>query len=187
MSFARTGSQAGSVGTALAVGRLVISRMIPGSLHRPLSHSAFVEVTLMPLRLRESNFAAWDRERPPWPSVFAEGVKVIKSKGEWACAVFCGGICPHSLRPGFPHSHPGFLVVCLFVCLFACLLALLSCLLFVVCVVCLFVCPLSVVVVVDDEVLLIILLLLLVVVVVVGCRLLWLLWLLWLLMVLICF
>ena len=145
----------------------------------------------MPLRLRESNFAAWDRERPPWPSVFAEGVKVIKSKGEWACAAFCGGICPHSLRPGFPHSHPGLLVVCLFVCLFACLLALLSCLLFVVCVVCLFVCPLSVVVVVvDDEVLLIILLLLLlvvVVVVVVGCRLLWLLWLLWLLMVLICF
>ena len=65
MSFARTGSQAGSVGTALAVGRLVISRVIPGSLHRPLSHSAFVEVTLMPLRLRESNFAAWDRERPP--------------------------------------------------------------------------------------------------------------------------
>ena len=143
----------------------------------------------MPLRLRESNFAAWDRERPPWPSVFAEGVKVIKSKGEWACAVFCGGICPHSLRPGFPHSHPCLLVGCLFVCLFACLLALLSCLLFVVCVVCLFVCPLSVVVVVvDDEVLLIILLLLLVVVVVVvGCRLLWLLWLLWLLMVLICF
>ena len=141
----------------------------------------------MPLRLRESNFAAWDRERPPWPSVFAEGVKVIKSKGEWACAVFCGGICPHSLRPGFPHSHPCLLVVCLFVCLFACLLALLSCLLFVVCVVCLFVCPLSVVVVVvDDEVLLIILLLLLlvVVVVVVGCRLLWLLW---LLMVIICF
>ena len=122
MSFARTGSQAGSVGTALAVGRLVISRMIPGSLHRPLSHSAFVEVTLMPLRLRESNFAAWDRERPPWPSVFAEGVKVIKSKGEWACAVFCGGICPHSLRPGFPHSHPCLLVVCLFVCLLACLL-----------------------------------------------------------------
>ena len=120
MSFARTGSQAGSVGTALAVGRLVISRMIPGSLHRPLSHSAFVEVTLMPLRLRESNFAAWDRERPPWPSVFAEGVKVIKSKGEWACAVFCGGICPHSLRPGFPHSHPCPLVVCLFVCLLAC-------------------------------------------------------------------
>ena len=75
----------------------------------------------MPLRLRESNFAAWDRERPPWPSVFAEGVKVIKSKGEWACAVFCGGICPHSLRPGFPHSHPCLLVVCLFVCLFACL------------------------------------------------------------------
>ena len=122
MSFARTGSPAGSIGTALAVGRLVISRMIPGSLHRPLSHSAFVEVTLMPLRLRESNFAAWDRERPPWPSVFAEGVKVIKSKGEWACAVFCGGICPHSLRPGFPHSHPCLLVVCLFVCLLACLL-----------------------------------------------------------------
>ena len=74
----------------------------------------------MPLRLRESNFAAWDRERPPWPSVFAEGVKVIKSKGEWACAVFCGGICPHSLRPGVAHSHPCLLVVCLFVCLLAC-------------------------------------------------------------------
>ena len=107
----------------------MISRMIPGSLHRPLSHSAFVEVTLMPLRLRESNFAAWDRERPPWPSVLAEGVKVIKSKGEWACAVFCGGVCPHFLRPGVPHSHPCLLVVCLFVCLSVCL--------FVACVVCL--------------------------------------------------
>ena len=81
----------------------------------------------MPLRLRESNFAAWDRERPPWPSVFAEGVKVIKSKGEWACAVFCGGICPHSLQPGLPHSHPCLLVVCLFVCLLSCLLACLLC------------------------------------------------------------
>ena len=148
MSFARTGSQAGSVGTALAVGRLVISRMIPGSLHRPLSHSAFVEVTLMPLRLRESNFAAWDRERPPWPSVFAEGVKVIKSKGEWACAVFCGGIGPHSLRPGFPHSHPCLLVVCLSVCLLACFAFL-----FVVrCLCCLSFClSISVNVVVGDE------------------------------------
>ena len=123
MSFARTGSPAGSIGTALAVGRLVRSRGIPGSLHRPLSHSAFVEVTLMPLRLRESNFAAWDRERPPRPSVFAEGVKVNKSKVEWACAVFCGGICPHSLRPGL-RSHPCLLFVCFvrFVCLLACLL-----------------------------------------------------------------
>ena len=133
MSFARTGSPAGSIGTALAVGRLVRSRGIPGSLHRPLSHSAFVEVTLMPLRLRESNFAAWDRERPPWPSVFAEGVKVIKSKGEWACAVFCGGICLHSLRPGL-HSHPCLLLVC-FVCLLVCLPV--SCSLFV----CLSSCP----------------------------------------------
>ena len=54
----------------------------------------------MPLRLRESNFAAWDRERPPWPSVFAEGVKVIKSKGGWACAVFCGESAP-TLGLGF--------------------------------------------------------------------------------------
>ena len=121
MSFARTGSQAGSVGTALAVGRLVISRMIPGSLHRPLSHSAFVEVTLMPLRLRESNFAAWDRERPPWPSVFAEGVKVIKSKGEWACAVFCGESAPTLCGLAFHILiHACWLFVCLFVCLLAC-------------------------------------------------------------------
>ena len=118
MSFARTGSQAGSVGTALAVGRLVISRMIPGSLHRPLSHSAFVEVTLMPLRLRESNFAAWDRERPPWPSVFAEGVKVIKSKGEWACAVFCGESAPTLCGLAFHILiHACWLFVCLSVCL----------------------------------------------------------------------
>ena len=126
MSFARTGSQAGSIGTALAVGRLVRSRMIPGSFHRPLSHSAFVEVTLMPSRLWEGNFAAWDRERPPWPSVFAAGVKVNKSKGEWACAVFCRKSFPHSLRPGLLHSHPCLLFVCLvdrsFACLFAWLL-----------------------------------------------------------------
>ena len=122
VSFARTGSQAGSIGTALAVGRLVRSRMIPGSLHRPLSHSAFVEVTLMPSRLWEGNFAAWDRERPPWPSVFAEGVKVIKSKVEWACAVFCRRSFPHSLRPGLLHSHPCSFVVCLTVCLLACFL-----------------------------------------------------------------
>ena len=131
MSFARTGSQAGSIGTALAVGRLVRSRMIPGSLHRPLSHSAFVEVTLMPSRLWESNFAAWDRERPPWPSVFAEGVKVIKSKGEWACAVFCRRSFPHSLQPGlYILIHACSLFVRLFVCLFACLFA---CLLLVRC------------------------------------------------------
>ena len=136
MSFARTRSQAGSIGTALAVGRLVRSRMIPGSLHRPLSHSAFVEVTLMPSRLWESNFAAWDRERPPWPSVFAEGVKVIKSKGEWACAVFCRRSFPHSLQPGLLYSHPCLFFVCLFdcLCLIVCLLTcLLACFLFGVC------------------------------------------------------
>ena len=142
MSFARTGSQAGSIGTALAVGRLVRSCVIPGSLHRPLSHSAFVEVTLMPLCLREGNFAAWDRERPPWPSVFAEGVKVIKSKVEWACAVFCRKNFPHSLRPGLLHSHPCWFFVCLFYCLFACFFA---CLLLVRCLfVSLDVCPLLV-------------------------------------------
>ena len=90
VSFARTGSQAEQIGKGFAVGRLVISCMIPGSLHRPLSHSAFVEVTLMPSRLWESNFTAWDRERPPWPSVFADGVKVIKSKVEWAYPFFSG-------------------------------------------------------------------------------------------------
>ena len=122
MSLARTGTQAGPIEMELAVGRWVRSRMIPGDLYRPLPHSAFVEVTLTPLRLWEGNFAAWGRERPSWPSVLVEGVKVHKSQVEWACSVFADSPPPLSAT-WLLYSHPCLLLVrflpacCLFVCL----------------------------------------------------------------------
>ena len=122
MSLARTGTQAGPIEMELAVGRWVRSRMIPGDLYRPLPHSAFVEVTLTPLRLWEGNFAAWGRERPSWPSVLVEGVKVHKSQVEWACSVFADSPPPLSAT-WLLYSHPCLLFVrflpacCLFVCL----------------------------------------------------------------------
>ena len=73
----------------------------------------------MPLRLREGNFGAWDRERPPWPSLLVNVVKVHKSQGEWACAVFAGESAPLSLA--WLSIFSSMLVVCLLACLFACL------------------------------------------------------------------
>ena len=126
MSLARTGTQAGPIEMELAVGRWVRSRMIPGDLYRPLPHSAFVEVTLTPLRLWEGNFAAWGRERPSWPSVLVEGVKVHKSQVEWACSVFADSPPPLSAT-WLLYSHPcllfvRFLPACLSVCLSFCML-----------------------------------------------------------------
>ena len=110
MSLARTGTQAGPIEMELAVGRWVRSRMIPGDLYGPLPHSAFVEVTLTPLRLWEGNFAAWGRERPSWPSVLVEGVKVHKSQVEWACSVFADSPPPLSAT-WLLYSHPCLLFV----------------------------------------------------------------------------
>ena len=126
MSFARTGTQAGPIETELAVGRWVRSRMIRGDLFRPLPHSAFVEVTLTPLRLWESDFAAWGRERPAWPSGLVEAVKVHKSQVEWACSVFAGSPPPLSATRHL-YSHPCWLLACLFLaCLFVSLFVCLS-------------------------------------------------------------
>ena len=73
----------------------------------------------MPLCLRESNFAAWDRECPPWPSLLVKAAKVYKSQGEWACGFFCRRICSHSLWPGFSILiHACCLLACLPACLF---------------------------------------------------------------------
>ena len=100
--------------------------MIRGDLFRPLPHSAFVEVTLTPLRLWESDFAAWGRERPAWPSGLVEAVKVHKSQVEWACSVFADSPPPLSATRHL-YSHPCWLLACLFLdCLFVCLSVLLS-------------------------------------------------------------
>ena len=122
MSLARTGTQAGPIEMELAVGRWVRSRMIPRDLYGPLPHSAFVEVTLTPLRLWEGNFAAWGRERSSWPSVLVEGVKVHKSQVEWACSVFADSRPPLSAT-WLLYSHPCLLFVCFLpaCCLFVCL------------------------------------------------------------------
>ena len=100
--------------------------MIRGDLFRPLPHSAFVEVTLTPLRLWESDFAAWGRERPAWPSGLVEAVKVHKSQVEWACSVFADSPPPLSATRHL-YSHPCWLLACLFLaCLFVSLFVCLS-------------------------------------------------------------
>ena len=111
MSLARTGAQAGPIEMELAVGRWVRSRMTRGDLFRPLPHSAFVVDTLMPSRLWEGIFAAWGRERPSWPSVLVEAVKVHKSQVEWACSGFADSPPPLSAIR-LLYSHPCVLLVC---------------------------------------------------------------------------